>query len=238
MKKIARTGISIVALVLVLLFAPFVTSAYSVCIVSAESESAWARIEKENVYFYERADTSSGLFILPCTYFVQLLGETGNFYEVQYLSGERSVRGYCRKTEVCPVDYTPQTPFLEYRTEVRFNTNENDLPPEFITQYTVPALFYGTFLYGSAVFYYVNVDSRFGYVSAAACPPLEYPPNTEHSQPIPETKPQPAEGKEFGALNVVLVCALSVTAIAAVYVLFRPSKLPKPQVFDDAEDVF
>ena len=207
---------------------------------SAEEAATYARIMNENVYFYARADADSGLFVLPRTYFVRIAGEAGNYYAAEYRTGSAALSGYCLKAEVEPVDYIPETPFLDYRTEVTFETEGADgLPADFITRYTVPADFYGTFPYGSATYYYVSLEGTYGYVSETACPPLDYPLNTEHMQ---EETP-PAETPQSGgvnAVNIVLICALSVAAIGAVYFLFRPSKTPRPrQTYgDDAEDFF
>ena len=53
-----------------------------------EESFGWARITKEGVYLYRSADESSGLFILPRSYFVKITGEAGSFYAAEYLSGE------------------------------------------------------------------------------------------------------------------------------------------------------
>lgn len=209
-------------------------------IVRAEESAGYARVVNENVYFYAQADAGSGLFVLPRTYFVRITGEAGNYYAAEYRTGSAALSGYCLKAEVDPVGYVPETPFLDYRTEVTFETGGAEgLPSDFITRYTVPADFYGTFPYGSATYYYVALNGTYGYVPETACPPLDYPLNTEHMQ---EETP-PAETPQSGgmsAVNVVLICALSVAAIGAVYFLFRPAKTPRPQQSygDDAEDFF
>lgn len=206
--------------------------------VKAASLSEWARIESENIYFYSQADTDSGLFILPRTYFVRLTGESGEFYSVEYLTGEEALHGFCLQSDVTPVDYVPETPFLVYRTEVVFSIEGDDLPDSFITEYRVLADFYGTFLYGSSTYYYVSLEGLFGYVAASACPPLDYPLNTEHTESESQ-QPTPNQSTGINALNIVLICALSVAAIGAVYFLFRPARSPRPQPYsDEQEDVF
>ena len=42
-------------------------------------------LEVETVAVYSAADESAGLFILPRTYFVRIVGEAGAFYRVGYL---------------------------------------------------------------------------------------------------------------------------------------------------------
>lgn len=206
---------------------------------SAEEEYGYARITADDTYLYSSAEEDSGLFILPRSYFVKVTGAAGSYYAVEYMSGIQGrtpVRGYCLAEELTLVDYIPETPFLNYTVRVTFRVGDS-LPDSFISEYEVDAAFYGTFSYGSAVCYYVELDGEFGYVPASACPPLDYPLNTEHTeQEEPETDVTPARGG-FGALNIVLICVLAVVALGAVYFLFRPAKKRRPDG-EDAEDVF
>lgn len=209
-----------------------------------ETASAYARIVQAGTYLYGEANADSGLFILPKTYFVKITGDAGSYYAVEYLSDtqQRSpMRGYCLKSDVSAVDYTPQTPFLVYSVDVTFRTDsDSSLPDGFLTDYTLTASFYGTFLYGSATYYYVELEGEFGYVPASACSALSYPENTEHTeteeQPLPDETPQESG---LGAVNIVLICALAVAALGAIYFLFRPAKPSARDPFsDDAEDPY
>lgn len=202
-----------------------------------EADYGYARITQEGTYLYSAPESSSGLFILPQSYFVRLTGQAGSYYSVEYMTGiagKTAVRGYCLAEEVTPVDYIPDTPFLEYTVSVTFRT-DSSLPDPFISEYTVDAAYYGTFSYGSSVCYYVELEGEFGYVPASACPPLDYPLNTEHPAEVPE-ETAPVES-DFGALNIVLICVLAVVALGAVYFLFRPAKKKRPET-EEAEDVF
>lgn len=207
---------------------------------TAESGYGYARVLQEEVYLYSQPQAESGLFILPRTYFVKIAGEAGEYYRVEYLTGTSAapVRGYCRMDDVEPVDYIPETPFLLYQTEVTFTVGNAGLPDGFFTEYTVSAAFYGTFYYGSSVYYYVNMDGEFGYVPAGACPPLDYPENTEHMQAETPETPQESAGNT-NVVNIILICALSVAALGAVYFLFRPAKpaSARPAPFDDYEQL-
>ena len=192
-----------------------------------ENAPQYARVEQDDVYFFSQPQESSGVFILPKTYFVKIIGNAGEYYEIEYGSAQQSaapLTGYCRKSDVAPVDYIPETPYLAYRTSITFSAgDETALPDDFITSYTVSADFYGTFFFGSSVYYYVNMEGTFGYVPATVCPPLDYPLNTEHTQTEPSDTANPSEAKTSAA-NIVLICALSVAALGAIYFLFRPSK--------------
>ena len=209
-----------------------------------ETAPGYARIVQGGTYLYGEPNADSGLFILPETYFVKITGDAGSYYAAEYLSdtGQRSpVRGYCLKSEVSAVDYVPETPFLVYSVDVTFRTDAGGALPEgFLTEYTLPASYYGTFSYGSATYYYVELDGAFGYVPASACSPLSYPENTEHTQTEDETaQGDPPQESGHGALNIVLICALAVAALGAIYFLFRPAKPAARDPFaDDAEDPY
>lgn len=208
----------------------------------AEAES-YARVTQEGVYFYRYADESAGLFILPRTYFVKITGEAGNFYKVSYGDAGAALEGYCKASEVTPVNYIPETPYLSYTVTVTFRADSGgmDLPDSFFTEYEAEAAYYGEFMYGSATCYYVNMEGQFGYVPAAACSAVNYPENTEHpEEETPPAEEEPAAEQSFGALNVVLICVLAVAALGALYFLFRPSKARRtePAAYDETEDVF
>lgn len=226
------------------------TAAGCVPVFSARAEEepapAYARVMQEGVYFYRYADESAGLFILPRTYFVRIVGEAGEFYRVRYLetAGEGgAVEGYCKADEVTPVDYIPETPYLDYSLTVTYRADYSGvpLPDSFLTEYTVTAAYYGGFSYGSATSYYVLLEGKFGYVPASACSIVDYPENTEHMEaevpPAEEPAPSP---RTFGAAGVVLACVLAAAALGALYFLFRPAKAKREDApaYDEAEDVF
>ncbi len=194
---------------------------------------AYARVTQEGTWLYAAADGNTGLFILPVTYFVRVTGRADGYYSVQYLegtAGRTAVAGWCRAEEVTPVDYTPETPFLYYDVDVTYRAGEG-LPEGFLDDYTVQAAFYGLFLYGSSTYYYVELDGAFGYVPAAACSALAYPPNTEHAEAETPADGSSAPAAEGGcaAVNIVLACALCVAALGAVYFLFRPRRKKPPE---------
>ena len=212
-----------------------------------ENDEKYARIVADGVYFYSSADETAGLFILPRTYFVKIVGEAGDYYRVRYLdsSGDgRALEGYCLADEIEPVGYTPETPYLVYSVTVTYRAGgDYSLPDSSLSEYTVTADYYGEFDYGSSTCYYVRLNGQFGYVPAASCSVVDYPENTEHTvQETPSSDGGTAENENsFGALNVVLICVLAVAALGAIYFLFRPAKGKKegsPSFYDETEDVF
>lgn len=206
---------------------------------AAADTREYARVTDAATWLYEQPDEQTGLFILPETYFVRVTGATGDYYAVSYLSdtqGREEVRGYCLQSDVSPVDFIPETPFLVCDVEVTYRAGEG-LPEGFLSKYVVTAAYYGTYPYGSADCYCVRLDGRLGYVPASACSAPDYVPNTEHTETeVPETA-QPAGEGGAGAAGIVLACALAVVALGGLYFLFRPVKARKPAA-EDAEEFF
>lgn len=207
-----------------------------------EDAPSYARVTEEGVYFYSAPAAGAGLFILPRTYFVKIVGTAGEYLRVRYLddSGDgRALEGYCRTDEVTPVSFTPQTPYLVYSVLVTYSAGEGAAPDSDLSEYTVSADYYGEFAYGSAACYYVRIGGKFGYVPASACSVVDYPENTEHlfeESPSDEGN-SPQKSGAPGAAGIVLICVLAVAALGALYFLFRPAKAKKP-VYDETEDVF
>lgn len=158
-----------------------------------------------------RPTNRTGCSPLPRTYFVQILGETAQFYYVSYLtdrSDYKAVKGYCKKTEIVPVDYTPVTPFLEYKITVTYSVDGSFLPDDPLSTFTAEVVYYGEFNFGTSVYYYVNRDGAFGYVPAKSCSKPEYPVNTEHTE---VNKPDTGQGTvsaQGNAVRIVLICTL------------------------------
>ena len=218
-----------------------VLTAIMLCLSSPEQARAetygYARIMDDSTYFYSEADEDAGLFLLPRTYFVQIIGDAGDYYQISYLDGQenvKAVKGYCKKSQVTPVSYLPQTPYLVYRIQVTYSTDEPSFPDGFLEEITLSADYYGAFYYGSALCYYVYLNGSFGYVPASACSKPDYPENTEFTDP-PDPSPVPQKKDVTG---IVLTCILASAAILAVWFLFRPQKNTNINYSDDTQDIF
>ena len=92
-------------------------------------EALYARVLEEGVYLYSSADETSGLFILPRSYFVRIESEEDEWYRVLYREGDPDippVRGYCKRSEITPVDFIPQTPYLFYQIDITYRAGSGD----------------------------------------------------------------------------------------------------------------
>lgn len=86
-------------------------------IFASTGETYFARVLNDDVMLYktpnEQDDYSNVYFILPRTYFVELVDEEGEFYKVNYIS----FSGYVKKNSVQAISGVPTNPYL---TDVSF----------------------------------------------------------------------------------------------------------------------
>lgn len=80
--------------------------------VTKANHEIFAKVEKENVYFYSSPveDSEKRMFILPQSYFIKLLDEAGKSF---YFCSYKDLKGYVKKNEVIPMNGTPVQPYVQ-----------------------------------------------------------------------------------------------------------------------------
>lgn len=199
--------------------------------VSAEL-GGYAYVPTEHVYLYsDVADESArrGLFRLPCTYYVRLLSSVGEYYRVEYLSDGKStkqVRGYCKKSEVIPVDYTPAVPYLYKTVEVVYELPDGGDKGGTLSVLKVICAYYGDYSDGTETYCYVLRDEAFGYIPKPT--DFSYERNTEyesrHQEEIPPADGQSDESTGMSPAQIVLLVLLCLLIPAIAALILRPSK--------------
>lgn len=204
---------------------------------SAES-SFYAKVQNEDVFLYQKADSSTPLFILPKTYFVKITADADSFYLAQY----RDVVGYVKKEEVVPMNGTPLTPY--YLEDFRaFLPNGTGLysQPDLNNIYqilTVPylysnLLFYGN-IYGNAIpnksnnWYYCKYEDRYGYVYSVFCDQLESPPINNESFEIISTplfSPREKISSLSSTAMAFIIIGVTLPCLIVLYLLVKPSMM-------------
>ena len=219
-------------IVLFLLPSPFF---YADIQTSAES-SFYAKIQKDDVYMYATANTSSPLFIIPKTYFVKITAEENGCYLAQY----RDIVGYVKKEEVTPMNGTPLTPFYieEFRaflpngTGLYANPDLNSSSQLLTIPYLYSNLtFYGN-IYGNSIpnksnnWYYCKYEDQYGYVYSVFCDQIESPPiNNESFDVI--SSPLFAEKEKVSSLSstamAFIIIGVSLPCLIVLYLLVKPN---------------
>lgn len=195
---------------------------------------SYAYVPTEHVYLYsDVADESArrGLFRLPCSYYVRLLSSGGEYYRVEYLSdgkSTRQVRGYCKKSEVIPVDYTPAVPYLYKTVEVVYELPDGSDKGGNLSVLKVICAYYGDYSDGTQTYCYVLRDESFGYIPKPA--DFSFERNTEydsrHQEELPPADGQGDETTGMSPAQIVLLVLLCLLVPAIAALILRPSKRP------------
>ena len=116
-----------------ILFAPFAarTTEYAAAqqgnAVQDVMNAAYARANSRTAYFCTDADLSTGIFAVPYTYCVEILGEEGEWYRVKYAEDYgiyRALYGYVLKSDFTPLEQAPQTVYLYKSVSVTFSQDQ------------------------------------------------------------------------------------------------------------------
>lgn len=229
-----------IALCLLLLFLAAACMPYSARIARAEEEAEqtqqlYAVAAERGVWLYSEADERTGLFILPYTYYVRVLAPGDPFCYVEYMDGSASfpiVSGYCKKDELTFVDFIPERPYLKQEITVVYSLP--DVPSvsvgdDFFYTTEITYLYYGDYTIGSAAYYYVCRDGKFGYIPAVQ--DIEYDLNTDYlSQTSGGSKePQPdTESPALSGMQIFLLCAVCASVVAVSAFVLRGKRTAVP----------
>lgn len=215
----------------------------------------FARIMDNQTYFYSQTEEDSVMFILPQSYFVELLSLSDNplFYYARY----NDLYGYVKKDLVKPITTTPITPFLtniSFRVFVPSGANLRQTPYNngavnlvcSIPFLETNLLYYGqvsgeesiskkgtTWYYCK---YYMNNLSYTGYVYAPLTDCLsEIQPNQEIHEYI-EGELKFKDDISFNTTTnsmeglsstaqTIIIIAVSLPCLLFIYLLFKPTKM-------------
>lgn len=203
----------------------------------AEGE-LYAVADSSAVYFYSEADEKSGLFILPFTYYVKVLNLGEPFCRVEYLADEapyKKVTGYCKKSELTFVDFTPARPYLKREVTVKYSlaSPSPTVPSGAFDSVEVSYLYYGSYRAGTSLFYYVYGNGSFGYVPADG--ELTYDLNTDYLEQTSGKPSDPEPEKPAGSLSglqIALICIGCVLLVLFTVLVLR-GKRPSPPPHED-----
>lgn len=221
---------------------------------ASQTQTYYARILQDDVCLYktpiQAEDYTNVLFVLPKTYFVQLLDDAGNdFFKVKY----KDFYGYVKKDKVMTVVGTPQTPYLidtnfrvfaELSRDMRTSpTTKTDSSNQvvYIPNLSRNLTYYGKIIGDSLIegrtniWYYCKYSADkdyYGYVYSDFCDelPNQLPINSEEvsyttapnfNNTEPEKTALPLENKATG----IIIAILSVPACLVVYLIMRSSKV-------------
>ncbi len=206
--------------------------------VRAEEEPQTARYAvavTENVWLYREKNEESGIFLLPVSYYVRILGEDEEYYEAEYFEDAApylAVKGYCKKADLQLVDFLPARPYLRLELAVSYvieGAPSSAMGNGSFDRITRTFLYYGTSYLGTTRFYYVLCDGVFDYIPATQ--ELVFERNTDYLSPPEEPpaaeKPEEAVSSLTGAHAAVLL-AIGLSAAAIAIFVLRGRRNPVP----------
>lgn len=242
---------------ILLLFYVFLSSVYVYFYTPVfASQTYFAQITNNQTYIYQSPEKSdaSKIFLLPQTYFVELLdSHDESFYSARY----DDIYGYVLKTQVKPVKNIPAIPFLQninFRIFVPGGADLRSTPYNNGTinlVYSVPFLdnniaYYGT-IQGEEVIskkgniwyfckYYTDNLSYTGYIYSPLCDCLTTIPNNTESVEFLEPNELhfkediiQSSGEAFEGLSqtttTIIIIAISLPCLLLIYLLFKPTRM-------------
>lgn len=219
------------------------------------SNTFFAQVPKgTSVYFFSAPQKSdeSVLFVLPSTYFVELLKNANeDFYYARY----NDIYGYVLKSDVKPVKNTPMVPFatnVNFRIFVPSGANLRSTPHNngsLNLVYSIPfldnnLLYYGVAFGDEAISrkgnvwyyckYYTGNLTYTGYVYSPLCDELAtLPENTEIVEFLDnisfEDEVTSTSGDVFKGLSstttTIIIIFVSLPCLLLIYLLFKPTRL-------------
>lgn len=197
----------------------------------------YAVAAEHDVWFYSEANEEKGLFIMPFSYYVKVLAEGEPFCRVEYLenrNGRIPLEGYCKKSDLQFVDFTPVRPWLFYDLELKYSIeNGGSVGSGSFDTIARTVSFYGTYYSGTALYYYVYADGQFDYVPASQ--EIKYDFNTDYLTPSSGEVP-PADRNGNGGLTGIQIAVVCIVCAAAVVVAFIVLRGKKPPVAQSPEE--
>lgn len=175
-------------------------------------ETAYARANVSDAYFFLEKDLTTSVFIVPYTYCVQVLREDGDWYYAAYASNNgfyKELKGYCRRADFTPLASKPDVTYLYKTVTVTYKSGEGTSTLPVLNEINVEAAFYGNFYSGATAYSYVYASGSFGYIKGAID---DYPLNITEEKPTDE----PPDEVKGSNLNVGLIIALAICGLAAL----------------------
>ena len=181
------------------------------------SDAAYACILSDDVYFYTSEQETSGVFILPKTYYVKILSIGERFTQVEYLTDNeqtRALRGYCLTEQLTFVDYIPVNPYLYATFSVIYTAQDGWAGDELIDKIELICAYYGSYSIGSKQYAYVLQNGKYVYVPKPS--DFSYAENTEYAERQGETAEESEERGNGIRIGILAVLCLLVPLLAAI----------------------
>ncbi|MCH5153057.1 MAG: hypothetical protein J1F68_03780 [Clostridiales bacterium] len=212
----------------------------------------WARVLIDGIMLYANEDQKQELFQLEKSYYVNIIGETDNMYQVAVMPENMSdfvqAIGWVRKNDVskCSAPIAPCYPTVK----LTVNGDSVDLKQLPLPSAAVSCAifnsqdmcYYGKIESYGKTWYCVRYAARFGYVEAGLVsePKIELhptplpqaPANTVPTTPSVDPTPDLPLESNSPASEILLIVFVVVLAVGLTLALFLPGNFKKKTVFE------
>ncbi len=219
----------------------------------AENGYSYMRVITEDTPFFASPTESAPLFYLPYTYYVKVIGKSGNFTRVE-INGTgytAALDGYVPSDMLFYDGLEVKNPFVELEiTTASTAVLYSDSELTNVRQYLFPERnmrYYGFLLTanGSRI-YYVSYNDRLGYVKESDIIPFAIPNHPNEltfivKEPEPEQNPTGSKNDtsdkiDNNGLRIAIIGCLSFAGIIALLVAFKGKPRQKTRGYYDESD--
>ena len=212
----------------------------------SEGETAYyAKVQNDSTLFYAQPNENSGLFVVPESYFVKIVGQQDDFYIAQY----KDLQGYVKMDMVTPMNGSPLVPYYieNFRAFYPDGLGLYTKPQmdETLKMLTIPYLYENLVFYGSIsgnsipeksnLWHYCKYEnSEYGYVYSVFCDKLSSPPENHEVFEVVSTPSFEIRNKISPISSTAMafiIIGVSLPCLIVLYLLVKPNivreKLPK-----------
>lgn len=232
---------------IVLIFAVLLSLLISCGKIAYADTGEWARIVLDDVYLYATEDTKKQLFVLEKSYYVSIIDETEDMYEVAVMPENNKefvrITGWVRKSDVSKCSAPVEPCYPTVKIAVKGNsadlmpTPDPSAQPSFTIANPQQMCYYGKIVSYGKTWYYVRFAGSNGYVEASSVtnpdiqlhptPLPQTPANTVPTTPSTDTTPDPTQESKLPASEILLIVFIVVLAVGLTLALFLPGNFKR-----------
>ena len=207
--------------------------------VSANTQTEYLRVIDKTTPFYKNIYDSQPLFYLPFSYYVKIIGHSGDYYHIE-LNGDNghvAIDGYTPAQKLFDDNLPVLSPYLELSittvsTAVLYSDQNLSNPIQYVfAERTLK--YYGEIQTEQGTLFYVGYNNRLGYVKESNIYPfiIKNHPNDLPIDPSDSlgTTPSPLANETgiFGLRSIIIACLFFAGAIALFIALKSNSNKQK-----------
>ncbi len=194
--------------------------------VYASTQTEYLRVLDKTTPFYKNIYDTDPLFYLPFSYYVKVIGHSGDYYHIELHgdNGQVAIDGYTPAELLYDDDLPVLMPFLKLSiTTVSTAVLYSDISLSSPLQYIFAQrnlYYYGEIITEQGTLFYVGYNNRLGYVKESDVYPFiiknhpnDLPSNSTNS-PSEEMPSNTNDNNVFGLRAIIIVCLIFAGAIA------------------------